>query len=127
MDDTTTMRILLAEDDAGVRNFLVRALKLSAPGAEVEAVADGRAALAAFAARPADLVISDQNMPRLTGLELFAALRASSNVPFVLISADPANERRARLAGCSCFLAKPLVIERLRAVVAELVPPDPVY
>lgn len=116
------MRILLAEDEPGVRAFLERALQHAIPGCDVEAVPDGRAALDAFSRSPADLVISDQNMPRLTGLELLAAIRRLSPVPFVLVSADRGVAARARAAGCSGFLGKPLTLDELRAVVVDLAP-----
>lgn len=122
LTDERIMRILLAEDEPDVRAFLVRAIERAAPGYEVEAAPDGGAALAAFRRAPADLVISDQHMPRLTGLELLRAIRAFSAVPFVLISADTTVADAARTAGCSGFIGKPLSLYELRAAIVDLAP-----
>lgn len=116
------MRILLAEDEPDVRGFLVRAIERAAPGCEIEAAPDGRQALAAFRRAPADLVISDQHMPHLTGLELLRAIRGFSAVPFVLISADSSIAAAARAAGCSGFIGKPLSLDELRAAIVDLAP-----
>ena len=70
-------RILLADDNADMRDYVRRLL-----GAlyEVEAVEDGQAALdAAWRQRP-DLVLSDIMMPRLDGISLLNALRADNDL-----------------------------------------------
>ena len=59
-------RILIAEDDKAVREFIGRALRLA--GHEVASVNDGLAALEALRAKPYDLLISDIMMPGLDGI-----------------------------------------------------------
>ena len=71
-------RILWADDNADMRNYVRRLL---AQQYDVEAVPDGEAALAAARARPPDLVLSDVMMPRLDGFGLLAALRADPGPP----------------------------------------------
>jgi CheY-like chemotaxis protein len=113
------MRILLVEDEADVRRFFARALGHIAPGAEIVEAADGREALERFHAGPFDLVMSDQKMPHMTGVELLRAIRDGSDVPFLLITADRAIERDALAAGASELLGKPISLGALRVVVAR--------
>ncbi|EFO81585.1 sigma-54 dependent DNA-binding reponse regulator [Oscillochloris trichoides DG-6] len=114
------MRVLIVEDDAAVRTFLYRVLCILLPNAQIVSAVDGHQALLEFLAEPADLVISDHRMPNMTGLELLITLREHSSVPFIMISAEAATERRAMQAGASAYLAKPLTINDLRAVISHV-------
>lgn len=111
------MRILIVEDESSVRGFLCRALAHFFPGAEIVVATDGQQGLDLFLAGPASLVISDNRMPKMSGIELLQQLRARSAVPFVMISADASLERRAALAGASAFLNKPVSLGELRAAI----------
>ena len=85
-------RVLLADDNADMREYLQRLLR---PGYEVTTVTDGQAALEAARADPPDILISDVMMPRLGGLQLVAALRAdprTAEVPVLLLSARAGQE-----------------------------------
>jgi signal transduction histidine kinase len=80
-------RILVADDNADMRQYLIRLLS---PSWAVEAVADGEAALAAALRAPPDLVVSDVMMPRMDGVALVRALRAdprTRTLPVILLSA----------------------------------------
>ncbi len=94
---TAAGRVLLADDNADMRDYVRRLL--AGRGYAVAAVADGRAALdAARTARP-DLVLSDVMMPGLDGFGLLAALRSDPrlrDVPVILLSARPARRRGSR-------------------------------
>jgi CheY-like chemotaxis protein len=116
------MRILLVEDEPDVRAFLARALAVISPQASIVTAEDGRRALALFTSGAVDLVISDQHMPHLSGLELLQTIRRSSDVPFILISADSAVGEMASTAGASSFLAKPFALNALRRAVEALAP-----
>lgn len=82
------LRILVADDDAWMRRLLQRSL--GAQGHVVEVVADGRSLVRAFLDSPRpDLVVSDQQMPGLTGLAALQQLREQGvGTPFVLMSGD---------------------------------------
>jgi CheY-like chemotaxis protein len=102
-------RVLLADDNADMREYLRRLL---APGYRVTTVTDGQAALDAVRARPPDLVISDVMMPRLDGLGLVSALRAdprTADVPVLLLSARAGQEAAIEGldAGADDYLVKP--------------------
>jgi CheY-like chemotaxis protein len=117
------MRVLLVEDEADVRGFFVRALAHIGPYIEVLQATDGREALDLLLHNRVDLVLSDQRMPRMTGIELLIAVRSHSQVPFLLISADCAIERTAYSAGANEFLSKPISLDALRNAVARHLPP----
>ena len=113
-------RVLLADDNADMRGYVGRLL---AGAYDVEAVADGEAALAAARARPPDLVLADVMMPRLDGFGLLRALRAdpaTRAVPVVLLSARAGEESRVEglAAGANDYLVKPFAARELLARVA---------
>ncbi|MGY1781660.1 SpoIIE family protein phosphatase [Geodermatophilus sp. SYSU D01036] len=112
-------RVLVADDNADMRDYVVRLL---APLHEVRAVGDGQAALEAALADPPDLVVSDVMMPRLDGMQLLAALRAdarTSRVPVVLLSARAGQEAAVEglAAGADDYLVKPFSAQELLARV----------
>ena len=108
-------RILLADDNADMRDYMRRLL---IPRYEVETVADGEAALAAITRRRPDLLLSDVMMPRLDGIELLARLRADPNtktLPVILLSARAGEEARVEglQAGADDYLIKPFSAREL--------------
>jgi len=116
------MRILIVEDDPGIRLFLCRAVEYLIPHAEVVSQTNGRLGRDAFWADPADLVISDNRMPHMTGIDLLYTLRTCSMVPFILISAESEVENLALAAGASIFLPKPVSLTDLRAAIGSVIP-----
>ncbi len=115
----TPARVLLADDNADMREYLQRLLQ---GRYQVTAVADGQAALDAVRAHPFDLVISDVMMPGLDGLQLVAALRAdpqAQDVPVLLLSARAGQEAAIEglEAGADDYLVKPFSAAELLARV----------
>jgi signal transduction histidine kinase len=112
-------RILLADDNADMRDYVVRLLR---PGYEVEAVGDGRAALLAARANPPDLILSDVMMPHMDGFGLLDGIRtdpALRDLPVVLLSARAGEEARVEGldAGADDYLVKPFSARELLARV----------
>ena len=112
-------RIVLADDNADMRDYVRRLLSSRY---DVEAVADGAAALAAIERRAPDLVLSDIMMPRLDGLELLARLRSdprTSTLPIILLSARAGEEARVEglQTGADDYLIKPFTARELLARV----------
>ncbi|HEY0525416.1 MAG TPA: ATP-binding protein, partial [Stellaceae bacterium] len=113
-------RVLLADDNADMRDYVCRLLVDQ--GYEVEAVPDGEAALAAARRRAPDLVLSDVMMPRLDGFGLLRALRADPalrEIPVLLLSARAGEETRVEGmdAGADDYLTKPFSARELLARV----------
>lgn len=124
-EEKTVMRILLVEDDFDVRQYLARALSHLRPSIEVVTAADGREALTLLRSQPFDLVLSDQRMPHMSGLDLLLALRSWSPMPFLLISADRSVFGAAYTAGADEVLTKPISLETLGAALDRYLPPEP--
>ncbi|HYE06027.1 MAG TPA: PAS domain-containing protein [Planctomycetota bacterium] len=113
-------RIILADDNADMRDYVRRLLQARWA---VEAVADGAAALAAARREPADLILSDVMMPGLDGFGLLRAVRADPRLretPVVLLSARAGEEAgiEGREAGADDYLTKPFTAHELIARVA---------
>ena len=118
--DTSSPRILLAEDNADMRRYIERLLRSEA--CAVEAVTDGAAALRAARSHPPDLILSDVMMPGMDGFELLAAVRADAALratPVVLISARAGEEARVEgfEANADDYLIKPFTARELLARV----------
>jgi signal transduction histidine kinase/DNA-binding response OmpR family regulator len=114
-------RVILADDNADMRDYVRRLL--TAQGYEVEAVADGEAALAAARRQAPDLVLSDVMMPRLDGFGLLRALRgapALAGLPVLLLSARAGEEAQVEGldAGADDYLTKPFAARELLARVS---------
>jgi DNA-binding response OmpR family regulator len=113
--------LLVVDDDADIRQFTAEAL--STAGHQVDTAEDGAAGWAALQTNSYDLLITDHNMPKLTGVELLKKLRAARMaLPAVLVSGTMPTEqldRHPRLQ-IEAILLKPYTIEKLLGTVAEV-------
>ena len=119
---TLGARIVLADDNADMRAYLKELLE---PYYQVEAVADGEAALAALQRERAALLISDVMMPKVDGFALLRRVRAEStlkSISVVLLSARAGEEARVEGidAGADDYLVKPFSARELLARVGAL-------
>ncbi|NPD69251.1 response regulator transcription factor [Lichenicola cladoniae] len=119
-------RILVVEDDPGMRMLILRVLQSN--GYAVRGAQDGREMWEAFGASPFDLVILDVMLPGTNGLDLCRDLRATSQVPVIMVSAR--GEELDRVLGLELgaddYVAKPFgqkeLLARVRAVLRRGVP-----
>lgn len=104
------LRIIVADDDPDFRALAEETLAYGFPGARIESVADGEAALAACDREPASLAVIDLDMPGLNGVELTAALRANYSMPIVVVTASGGAPDWHLLSslGADGFLVKPI-------------------
>jgi two-component system, OmpR family, response regulator MprA len=115
-----TARVLVVDDDPGVRSAIARALRIDY---DVGEATDGADALAQHAATPADAIVLDLLMPQVGGLDVCRSLRRRSDpVPVLVVTArDAVDDRIEGLdAGADDYLVKPFAIEELRARVRAL-------
>jgi len=113
-------RILIIEDEAQIRDNLVRFLRLE--GYEVAFAEDGVAGLKAIRAAPPELVICDFMMPGMDGFAVLAALQADDalrQLPFIMLSASAEPERLAQAVamGARAYVTKPFRFAELRELL----------
>ncbi|MEO5972487.1 MAG: response regulator [Sphingomicrobium sp.] len=116
-------KILIVEDNA--LNIKLFCDLLAAHGHQPEAVTDSRQALDAARGFGPDLVITDIQLPHVSGLELIRLLRADDELKAVPIMAVTAyagqgDEERVRAAGAQAYVSKPISVARFAATVDEL-------
>jgi signal transduction histidine kinase len=119
LEATGRARVLIADDNADMRQYLSRLL---ADHYRVETAADGKSAIAKVREGPPDLVLSDIMMPEFDGFELLKRLRADErtrSIPVILLSARAGEESRVEgmQAGADDYLVKPFSARELLARV----------
>jgi two-component system phosphate regulon response regulator PhoB len=117
-------RILIVEDDEDVRALIGH--KLRRAGHEVTEAGDGEEGLAAARAESPDLIVLDWMMPKLTGIEVCAQVRADSTLtqPRILLLTAKSQDSDIALAmatGADAYLIKPFrandLLERVSALL----------
>ena len=118
-------KTILAVDDSGsLRQMVV--FSLNAAGYQVIEAVDGEDALIKAQAQIVDLVLTDQNMPRMDGLTLIKSLRSLSSyqkVPILMLTTESSDEMKAlgKAAGATGWLVKPFDPKRLLDVVQRVI------
>ena len=120
-------KILVVEDNA--LNIKLFCDLLAAHGHEPEAVLDSRLALDAARTFKPDLVITDIQLPHVSGLELIRMLRSDEDehlkaVPIMAVTAyaGQGDEERVLAAGAQAYVSKPISVVRFVAEVEALLP-----
>jgi signal transduction histidine kinase/PAS domain-containing protein len=119
-EDGARPRVLIADDNADMRQYLARLL---AEHYEIETVGDGQAAIDAAHKEPPDLIVSDIMMPILDGFGLLKAVREGEetrSIPVILLSARAGEEARVEglEAGADDYLIKPFSARELLARIS---------
>lgn len=110
---------ILAVDDFSTMRRIVKNLLRQLGYHNVSEAEDGAMALGILQKEPFDFVISDWNMPNMTGLELLKAIRADNNlkgIPVLLITAEALKENvvEAVKAGANGYIVKPFTPDTLQ-------------
>lgn len=118
-------KILIVEDNA--LNIKLFCDLLAAHGHEPEAVTDSRNALDVAREFAPDLVITDIQLPHVSGLDLIRMIRADdqlSEVPIMAVTAYAArgDEERIRAAGAQAYVSKPISVVKFAETVEQLLP-----
>ena len=108
-------RILVVDDEPQLTRVLRRSLM--AKGYDVRVAGDGEFALQTFHDWPPDLVITDLAMPNISGLELCRRLRATSDVPIIVLSVRGEEQTKVQAldAGADDYVTKPFGMDELSA------------
>jgi two-component system sensor histidine kinase/response regulator len=124
-ESRTRMQILLVEDNAV--NQLVAIRLLEKYGHSVTVASDGRKALAAWEQQPFDVVLMDIQMPEMNGWEATQAIRekekeTGQHIPIVAMTAHAmkGDEERCIAGGMDSYVAKPIRMQELLAVLDEI-------
>jgi len=113
----TATRVLVVDDEPTVREVVVGYLRRD--GHEVDEAADGNRALELLDAEPPDLVVLDMMLPGVNGLDILRRVRATSNIPVIMLTARA--EESDRVAGLELgaddYVVKPFSPRELAARV----------
>ncbi|MGD0679137.1 MAG: protein kinase [Polyangiaceae bacterium] len=115
-------RILVAEDNEDFREGVKLMLSVAFPDAEIECVADGRAALDAFDRKRPSVTLLDLQMPGIDGISLTRLLRertASAAMPIIVLTGSGGSDAWRQLAGLGAdrLLLKPVVANDVVALI----------
>jgi two-component system chemotaxis response regulator CheY len=118
------VKVLVVDDSKVMRQIVIRTLRQAGfDDVEVVEGVDGQDGLAKVASERPDLVLSDWNMPNLTGIDFLAALRSSGDAtPFGFVTSEGSTEmrQRAEAAGALFLVAKPFTPEAFGEVLAPV-------
>jgi two-component system chemotaxis response regulator CheY len=119
------MKILIADDSRAMRMIVTRTLRQAGlSGHELIEAENGRQALDLATAKSPDLILSDWNMPEMTGIDFLKALRANGfNTPFCFVTSEGSDEMRdlATASGALGLIAKPFTAEGFLEVLGSVV------
>lgn len=118
------IKILVVDDFATMRKVIRNLLKQVGYESIVEAE-DGVVALKILKSQKIDLVVSDWNMPNMTGLELLKAVRSDEDLrstPFLMVTAEALQDNviAAVKAGVSNYIVKPFTAETLNDKIIKI-------
>jgi len=125
MSVNKNLKILIVDDFATMRKVIRNLLKQGGFENVVEAE-DGVAALKVLKSQQVDFIISDWNMPNMSGLELLKAVRADDDIkalPFLMVTAEALKDNvvAAVKAGVSNYIVKPFTAEVLNEKIEKIV------
>jgi two-component system chemotaxis response regulator CheY len=123
------MKILIVDDSKAMRIIVKRTLTSAGYGGyTIVEAANGKEALDQIKASKPDFVLSDWNMPEMSGIELLTALKADSiTVPFGFVTSETTDEmrERAKSNGALFLLGKPFTPETMSEVLRPVLNPSP--
>ncbi len=116
-------RVLVVDDSAAIRHLVADCLRRQ--GFRVKTAVDGQDGESKAVVDPPDLVLTDYDMPRMTGFELVVALRRDTrtrDVPIVMLTARDTQRDQAqmRAAGLTSYLVKPFTTDKCIAIVERV-------
>ena len=121
VEKNSTAHILIIDDDEEMRSLLKEVLEEE--GFETECASNGSEALRDIAKQPFDLIVTDIEMPGLTGLDILPEMKKLRPEASIIVMTSFANKevhRRSLEKGASGYLEKPIHIKKLKALIHEM-------
>lgn len=119
------MNILVVDDSATMRMIVIKSLRQAGfESATVIEASGAKEGLQKLAAGGVDLLLSDVNMPDITGIEMVKVVRAKMpNLPIVMVTTESSPELKQQMlaAGANGIITKPFPPEELKKVLGPLV------
>lgn len=120
------LKVLVVDDFATMRRIIKNVLKQIGFTKILEAD-DGTSALEVLKENEIDLIISDWNMPRMTGLDFLKTVRkepSTKDIPFLMVTAEAQKDNviQAVQAGVSNYLVKPFTADSIKTKLAQILP-----
>jgi two-component system chemotaxis response regulator CheY len=119
-----SMKVLVVDDFATMRRILKNVLRQIGFTKIIEAD-DGSTALAVLKNDNVDLILSDWNMPKVSGLELLKSIRSDESMkdlPFLMVTAEGQKDSviRAVQAGVSNYIVKPFTADTIKEKLEQI-------
>ncbi len=119
------MKILIVDDFPTMRRIIKNLLK-EIGYTNVDEAEDGKVALSKLKSEPFDFIISDWNMPNMTGIELLRCVRSDSvlkDIPFLMVTAEAekGNVIEAIKAGVDNYIVKPFTAATLKEKIEKII------
>ena len=120
------IKVLVVDDFATMRRIIKNVLKQLGFTKVLEAD-DGTTALEILKENKVDLIISDWNMPNMTGLDLLKTIRGektTQSIPFLMVTAEAQKDNviQAVQSGVSNYLVKPFTAEAIKEKLTQILP-----
>jgi two-component system chemotaxis response regulator CheY len=119
------MKIMIVDDSIAMRMIVKKTLRQAGfEGHEITEAEDGAKALVAIKSASPDLVLSDWNMPNMTGIELLEKLSAEGiSVKFGFVTTEATAEMKARAsgAGAKFLISKPFTPESFKETLSPFI------
>ena len=121
--------VLVVDDSAAIRKILQRVLRQT--GMSIRAIheaGDGQEALELLKSQTVDLVLTDINMPKMDGIQLLAAVKASPkwhNIPVVMVTTEGGETKvgEAVRLGAAGYVRKPFTADQIKEKLAGILEP----
>lgn len=115
------MKVVIADDSRVMRQIVIRTLRQAGyDWWEIEEAEDGAAALERIRDVKPDFVLSDWNMPNMTGIDVLRSLRKEGNqTPFAFVTSESSDQMRdqAEKAGALFLISKPFTADVFRETI----------
>ena len=115
------MKIVVVDDSRVMRQIVIRTMRQAGYGGhDIVEAENGKEGLDVVQAQNPDLVLSDWNMPEMTGIDMLCALRAAGNqVKFGFVTSEGSEEMRTQAdeAGALFLIAKPFTADTFREAI----------